>query len=133
MDIIEHYKQVRFRLWNAAQIAKKFDEKPVEESTLIQQKIEKGDLQPLPMPKRKITGLSTRRADPVFEILDKHNVTWDEVIGQSRKQKYIHVRAEVYTCLLNQGLSKAHIGKICNRDHTSILHILNTYSNNYFQ
>jgi len=91
MDIIEHYKQVRFRLWNAAQIAKKFDEKPVEESTLIQQKIEKGDLQPLPMPKRKITGLSTRRADPVFEILDKHNVTWDEVIGHPCASRSLYV------------------------------------------
>ena len=133
MDIIEHYKQVRFRLWHGTQVAKKPDEKPKEKPAQVEEKTEHVDSQPIIVPKTTIDGLSTRRAEPIFEILDRHNVTWDEVAGQSRKQKYIPVRAEVYACLLKQGLSKAHIAKICNRDHTSVLHILTTYPNNYIQ
>jgi hypothetical protein len=133
MDLIEHYKKVRFRLWNATQVAKVPEEQPPVELDQVEEKPDEEVSQEPIIPKRKIDGLSTRRSEPIFEILDKYAVSWKDVTGRSRKKKYIPVRAEVYACLYSQGLSKAHIAKICNRDHTSVLHILNTHTSHINQ
>ena len=128
MDLIQHYKQVRFRLWNAAQIPKIKREEPIVEQFKPEEKPTESCSQTIIVPRRRIQGLSGPRSEDIYQILDKYDVSWKDVIGRSRKKKYISIRAEVYAYLLNHGFSKSHIGKICNRDHTSILHILNTYS-----
>jgi hypothetical protein len=58
----------------------------------------------------------------VLPILKKHQMTWRQLIGQSRTRPHILLRREAWFALVSNGYGFAETGRICNRDHTSILH-----------
>ena len=73
--------------------------------------------------------LSTRSVTPrqftmalIEMIAREHGVTMAELMGVSRRQKYCIARREIWRVLRDQGISLPRIGRMFNRDHTTILH-----------
>jgi hypothetical protein len=59
----------------------------------------------------------------IAKTLVKHNMTFVDVAGQARSKKYIACRHEIYYRLRSElGLSLMQVGRMLNRDHTTILH-----------
>ena len=68
--------------------------------------------------------LSKRRQLIVLVVLEDHNLTWADITGPVRRRPLVTARTEIYWELLETGMSIAEIGRICGRDHTTVLHHL---------
>ena len=58
----------------------------------------------------------------VLPILHKHKMTWRQLIGQSRTRPHILLRREAWFALIANGYGFSETGRLCGRDHTTILH-----------
>lgn len=58
----------------------------------------------------------------VLPILRKHNMTWRQLVGQCRTRPHILLRREAWFALVSNGYGIAETGRLCGRDHTTILH-----------
>lgn len=58
----------------------------------------------------------------VQEICHKHGVTVNDVLSRRRDKKTLAARFECYKALRGMGLSFPKIGKIMNRDHSTVCH-----------
>lgn len=58
----------------------------------------------------------------VLPILRKHQMTWRQLVGQSRTRPHILLRREAWFALVSNGYGFAETGRLCGRDHTTILH-----------
>ena len=58
----------------------------------------------------------------VLPILRKHYMTWRQLVGQSRTRPHILLRREAWFALISNGYGFAETGRLCGRDHTTILH-----------
>ena len=67
-----------------------------------------------------LRGIKTRSL--VIPVLKKYGIDWKTIVGHRRFQHMTMPRFEIYTVLRDNGYSSAKIGRICNRDHTSILY-----------
>lgn len=72
-----------------------------------------------------LRGIKTRGI--VIPILKKYNIDWQTIVNHRKFAHLLVPRYEVYKALYDKGYSSARIGKLCNRDHTSILHSLKKY------
>ena len=66
----------------------------------------------------------------VLPILHKHKMTWRQLIGQCRTKPHVMLRREAWFALVSNGYGIAETGRICNRDHTSILHAIKQWKLN---
>ena len=66
----------------------------------------------------------------VLPILRKRNMTWRQLVGQCRTRPYVLLRREAWFALVSNGYGIAETGRICNRDHTSILHAIKQWKLN---
>jgi len=58
----------------------------------------------------------------VLPILHKHKMTWRQLVGQCRTRPHILLRREAWFAIIANGYGFAETGRICGRDHTTILH-----------
>lgn len=58
----------------------------------------------------------------VLPILRKRDVTWEIIRGQNRHGPIVRARAEVFFALISNGYGYAETGRICGRDHTTVIH-----------
>jgi len=58
----------------------------------------------------------------VLPILWKHKMTWRQLVGQSRTRPNILLRREAWFALIANGFGFAETGRLCSRDHTTIIH-----------
>lgn len=72
-----------------------------------------------------LRGIQTRSI--VIPILRKYGVDWQTITGPRKFAHLLVPRYEVYKALYDKGYSSSRIGKICNRDHTSVLHALKKF------
>ena len=119
----DHYSQVRARLNQQAPKPKIIiTPKPVEVTPQrndeeLDQEVQKLQslLEGCVMPKRlKML---------ILPIVQEHGYSWEELVSISRK-KYLHpARREIWIALREEGnLSFPQIGKLFNRDHSTIVH-----------
>lgn len=67
--------------------------------------------------------MSKRRAMLVLPVLEKHNVTWAQVLSSTRVQNVVDCRHEIMATLREDGLSYPQIGKaLGGRDHSTVMH-----------
>lgn len=66
--------------------------------------------------------LRDRVRQVVLPILHKHKMTWRQLVGQSRTRPHILLRRETWFALISNGYGFAETGRLCGRDHTTILH-----------
>jgi chromosomal replication initiation ATPase DnaA len=67
-----------------------------------------------------------RHMEFVADISRQYKITTATLLGESRARHIVSARREVAEHLHDQGLSSVQIGRLLNRDHTSILHLLKT-------
>ena len=66
----------------------------------------------------------------VLPILWKHKMTWRQLIGQCRTRPYVLLRREAWFALISNGYGFAETGRLCGRDHTTILHAVKQWKLN---
>lgn len=60
----------------------------------------------------------------IGEIAYKYGLTVDDMIGKRKHKMLMNARRECVAMLRAKGLSTPQIGKIMNRDHSTIVHSL---------
>jgi len=124
MDLLDHYKSVKERI---NQQGDKYVErnKPPEPERIT---VHVGDRQiTAPKPKGVKDIYGTR--DDVLRVLVKYEMEYEDLLGKVKIQRYVDARAELSRILRRRGLSYPQIGKVINRDHTSIIHLVRKYGN----
>lgn len=58
----------------------------------------------------------------IHEVAEKYGVLVSDIMSSSRFQHHVYARQEVYYLLSKSGMSSAQIGRMLDRDHTSVLH-----------
>lgn len=74
---------------------------------------------------RIMKGFSGRRSARILiaQVLTKHQMTFIDIAGHAKSKKFCDCRFEVYYRLRRElGLSLMQIGRMLNKDHTSVLH-----------
>jgi chromosomal replication initiation ATPase DnaA len=66
-----------------------------------------------------------RNLAEVADIAKGHGYTLNDILGPSRTKPLVSVRLECIKTFRDRGLSTPQIGRILNRDHTTIVHALN--------
>lgn len=64
--------------------------------------------------------------NPLREIASKRGLRLENVLAKGRSEPEVACRAVMAHYLRSRGLSFPRIGQMLNRDHTSILHLINT-------
>ena len=65
------------------------------------------------------------RHEIILDVLHRHGVTRDELMSRSRREKYVDARVEIASRLADLGFSYNRIGKILDRDHSTVAFWLN--------
>lgn len=68
--------------------------------------------------------------NPLREIANRRGLKLEHVLAKGRSERLVACRAVMAHHLRNRGLSFPRIGQMLNRDHTSILHLINTRNEN---
>lgn len=68
--------------------------------------------------------------NPLREIASKRGLKLEHVLAKGRSERLVACRAVMAHHLRGRGLSFPRIGQMLNRDHTSILHLVNTRNEN---
>jgi chromosomal replication initiation ATPase DnaA len=66
-----------------------------------------------------------RNLADIGELAEKHGYTVEDILGRSRHKKLVAVRLWCVLMLRHKGYSTTEIGRIMNRDHSTIVHALN--------
>lgn len=56
------------------------------------------------------------------ETAKRHGMSVDAIKGHSREPRFVKARHEVMVALRDEGFSLPRIGRILNRDHTTVMH-----------
>lgn len=62
----------------------------------------------------------------IIHMLHAYNIPWLAIVGRDRTQKVVKCRRVIVWILHLRGWSTTRIGRLLNRDHTSIIHALDT-------
>lgn len=74
-----------------------------------------------------------QRIAVVQEVADRHGVSLEAVLGASRGREVVAARWEAMRRIHNEfGDSTPRIGRLFNRDHTTVLHALKEVKNDQF-
>jgi len=114
-DWATHYAEVRRRIKAAVEAANV----PVEP-----------DPQPPPPPEPEpdlrpplLAGAPIGRIrDLVEPVLQRHQLTWKDISGRSRRRPIVMARQECMWVMRSAGMSYPLIGRFLRRDHTTVLH-----------
>jgi len=58
-------------------------------------------------------------------IAQEHGYTVEDILGKSRTKHLVHVRRLCVLMLREKGYSTTEIGRVMDRDHSTIVHALN--------
>lgn len=66
-----------------------------------------------------------KRHEIILDVLHRHGLTMEELISRSRKEHLVDARVEVASRLVDLGFSYNRIGKVLERDHSTVAFWLN--------
>ena len=124
-DWEQHYKEVRNRLNGIKAQPKKIEIIIPPAEVLVLPELEPEPQKPMFSRNDLLITqgcLRDRVRQIVLPILRKHKMTWRQLVGQSRTRPNILLRREAWFALIANGYGFAETGRICGRDHTTILH-----------
>ena len=75
-----------------------------------------------PHPLPRATSDDTRRA--IKGVLDAYGATWHDLVRPDRSARWRPARNALYQMLRGRGWSYSRIGRICRRDHTTVMYSL---------
>lgn len=67
----------------------------------------------------------------VLPMVEEFDIPWAVLVSPSREGHLLKPRRKIWHMLRNEGLSLPQIGKMFNRDHTTIMHGLREYENEH--
>lgn len=68
----------------------------------------------------------------LIEVAKKHNVDPNAIVNPNRKKSMVVIRREVVWRAVNEfGYSRARVGRMLRRDHTTIIHDLNCWERDH--
>jgi len=118
-QLCEHYKNVRFRIANP---------RPKCQETTPATADTKPEPDEAIKPNRVIYSRSDFRHEILKEAASKYNIDPREIFQHKRNANVVLSRREVCWRLRSErGMSYALIGRVLNRDHTSIMHAIKAY------
>ena len=80
---------------------------------------------PDPLPGARCS-LDTKRA--ILPVLERHGLTWAQIIARNNCLTHVNARAEIYALLRERGWSYPQIGRLVGgRDHTTIINSVQRY------
>jgi len=131
LEFMENYARIRERLYGKPQQPvvrverKKEEKKPAEVIPIgpFQQALNelKEDEKRMNHPYLKdLKGMRAREI--LYPILVEHKMSYNELRGISREKKYHIPRRKCFAALRDAGWSTPRIGKLFNRDHSTIVH-----------
>lgn len=62
----------------------------------------------------------------IQDLAEQHRVTVRDLLGPSKEERLVFVRAKIAHALRRHGYSFPRIGRVMKRDHTSIVHLVHT-------
>jgi len=65
-----------------------------------------------------------KNLNDIAEIAEEHGYTIHDILGPSRLMHLVSVRRKCMVMLREKGYSTTEIGRIMNRDHTTVVHSL---------
>lgn len=68
--------------------------------------------------------MSDQTRASIRAVLDAYGATWFDLIRRDRARRYRSARRALYWLLHCRNWSLPRIGRLCNRDHTTILYAL---------
>lgn len=66
-----------------------------------------------------------KNLDAIDQIAQDHGYTVEDILGHCKLKKLVEVRLWCVLMLRGKGYSTTEIGRIMNRDHSTIVHALN--------
>ena len=114
-DLTEHYKAVARRI---AAVAPVIEVKPVKVEPL---KVEPVEV-PLPVIRLGVPPVSDAARQYISSILMANKMGWKELVYPNRSTDMVRLRAQIYVFLNDRGWSLSQIGKLFNRDHSTVLY-----------
>ena len=63
----------------------------------------------------------------ILPVLDRHGLTWPQLIARNNCMAYVNARAEIYVLLRERGWSYLQIAKLVSRDHTTVINSVQRY------
>jgi chromosomal replication initiation ATPase DnaA len=121
MDLLAHYAAVKKRIASQG-TAPKQPEPPQEPAP----KIKKAPTpeERLLQVQRRLPELTPELRIAITNILLAYDVAWEQVTGHGRIEKYVTCRRSIVWLLHCQGWSTPRIGRLMNRDHSTIVYAL---------
>lgn len=135
LDFMENYARVRERLYGkpkpvVVSIVRKKEEEKKEPAPVIpigpfQQAINELKEDEKRMKHPLLSGLKGMKSREVLEpVILKYKISYKELSGPSRVAKYHLPRRHCFAVLREAGFSTPQIGKLFNRDHSTVVHAL---------
>ena len=133
-ELLAHYAAVKARIAQAAE-QRAIDAFRIESHPKTRPFAGKAYAEPEPEPEpdpeppqNLLAGAPLGRARGLLEpVLQRHMLTWRQVISKDRKQAIVSARQECMWVLNKAGMSLPMIGRFMNRDHTTVLHGVRTH------
>lgn len=121
MDLIAHYAAVKSRIASARPIKDKENAADQNQATT---KTKISAAERALQVQRMLPSLTPELRQSIIWILLAHDVAWEQVTGHGRIQKYVMCRRSIVWLLHCQGWSTPRIGRLMNRDHSTIVYAL---------
>ena len=131
-ELLAHYAAVKARIAQAAE-QRAIDALCIESHPKTRPFAGKAYAEPEPEPdpeplQNLLAGAPLGRTrDLIAPVLQRHMLTWRQVISKDRKQAIVSARQECMWVLNKAGMSLPMIGRFMNRDHTTVLHGVRTH------
>ena len=124
-ELIDHYKAVRARLNAGPPPPWVHPQAPEPEPVLL-------TFEPEPVPPPPFDPMPGAMCSPdtkaaILPVLDRHGLTWPQLIARNNCMTYVNARAEIYVLLRERKWSYLQIAKLVSRDHTTIINSVQRY------
>ena len=125
-QLIDHYKQVRARLNAGPPPPWVQPQAPAPEPILLLEP------EPLALPSPPFDSMPGATCSPdtkaaILPVLDRHGLTWPQLIARNNHMTHVNARAEIYVLLRERKWSYLQIAKLVSRDHTTIINSVQRY------
>lgn len=127
LDFMDNYARIRQQLWNAPKKpapvvipkAPEPEPEPPKPQVQLPPKLDVYGVPDHPL----LRGIKRARvAIIVAPILFRENVPWKMILNTSRDKSWHWVRYECYYALFVNGYGYAEIGRLCERDHSTVIY-----------
>ena len=133
--LTDHYKRVRARLNGAPPAPPAPLTIPTGWDVIDPAPEPEPEPEPTPLPPPRAlppdpmagAGCSSDTKAAILPVLERHSMTWRDIVAYNNKRAYVRARSEVYVLLRGRNWSYLQIARLFGRDHTTIVNSVQRY------